>query len=128
VKIAKEINAIDAGLEQLGTPSSIACPECHGVLLQLTSNGILRFRCHTGHAYSAETLVSAIDEGIEMAVWSAVRALEEGQILLEQFAEHTARHDRQAADALMSQSAKSGDDADAGPARGSGAEGLEWDE
>jgi two-component system, chemotaxis family, protein-glutamate methylesterase/glutaminase len=34
VRIAKETNAIDAGLEQLGTASSIACPECHGVLLQ----------------------------------------------------------------------------------------------
>jgi len=113
VKIAKERNPVDAGVQELGTPSSIACPECHGVLLQLGSNGILRFRCHTGHAYSAETLVAAIDDGIETALWNAVRAVEEGQILLRRLAEHMTRHDRTAADRLMRQSATVGNDAEA---------------
>jgi len=31
VKIAKEQNALDAGLERIATPSSFACPECHRV-------------------------------------------------------------------------------------------------
>ena len=34
VKIAMEGNPIDLGLERLAKPSTFACPECHGVLLE----------------------------------------------------------------------------------------------
>jgi two-component system chemotaxis response regulator CheB len=92
VKIAKEQNALDAGLEQIATPSSFACPECHGVLLQLEEGGRIRFRCHTGHAYSAESLLAAVGESIEEALWTAVRSLEEGGLLLQRIAEHLGSH------------------------------------
>jgi two-component system chemotaxis response regulator CheB len=65
VNIAKEKNPVEAGLEQIGTPSPFACPDCHGVLLQLEEGGRFRFRCHTGHAYSVDSLLAAISEGIE---------------------------------------------------------------
>jgi len=54
VNIAKEQKALDAGVLQLGEPSNYACPECHGVLLQMKEGTLFRFRCHTGHAYSIE--------------------------------------------------------------------------
>ena len=88
VRIAKEENAVKAGIEALGRPSLFTCPECHGVLLQLEEGGRLRFRCHTGHAYSAESLQTAIDEGIEDALWIAFRALEEGQLYMRQLSGH----------------------------------------
>jgi two-component system, chemotaxis family, protein-glutamate methylesterase/glutaminase len=88
LRIAKEENAVDAGVKAIGEPSSYACPECHGVLLRLKEGKLLRFRCHTGHAYSAASLVAAIQEGIEEAVWNAVRALEEGGLLLQHLATH----------------------------------------
>jgi len=88
VNIAKEHNAVDAGVERVGEPSSIACPQCHGVLLQLKEAGRIRFRCHTGHAYSAESLIAEIGEGIEDAMWNAIRALEEGRLLLQQMSTH----------------------------------------
>lgn len=88
VDIAKEENAIDAGVEKIAHPSSFACPECHGVLLQLKEAGRVRFRCHTGHAYSIESLLAEVSEGIEEALWNAVRALEEGGMLLRRMAEH----------------------------------------
>ena len=92
VKIAKEQNAIDAGIERVGTPSSFACPDCHGVLLQLEEGGRIRFRCHTGHAYSVESLLAAVGEGIEDSLWNAVRALEEGSLLMHRMAEHLGTH------------------------------------
>jgi two-component system, chemotaxis family, protein-glutamate methylesterase/glutaminase len=92
MKIAGEENAVDAGLEQVGEPSPFACPECHGVLLRLKEKQPLRFRCHTGHAFSAESLLAAIDEGIEDALWNAVRALEEGGLLLQQMAANLEEH------------------------------------
>jgi two-component system, chemotaxis family, protein-glutamate methylesterase/glutaminase len=88
VKIAMEQNPIDAGLEGIGVPSSFACPECHGVLLQLKEGSRTRFRCHTGHAYSVASLLAAIREGIEESMWNAIRSLEEGQLLMMRMAEH----------------------------------------
>jgi two-component system chemotaxis response regulator CheB len=92
VDIAKDRNAYDAGVEQFGDPSPFACPECHGVLLKLDEDGRLRFRCHTGHAYSIESLVAAASEGIEHSLWTAIRTLEEGALLMERTARHLEEH------------------------------------
>ncbi len=92
VNIAKGHNPVDAGVQDLGRPSSFACPECHGVLLQVDEGGRFRFRCHTGHAYSADSLRVAIDQGIEDALWNAYRSLEEGGLLMRQLATHLEGH------------------------------------
>ena len=88
VNIAKEHNPLDAGLGGHAEPSSYACPECHGVLLQMKEGGRIRFRCHTGHAYSVAGLIAAINEGMEDSLWNAIRALEEGGMLMHRMAEH----------------------------------------
>lgn len=44
---------------------------------------IVRFRCPTGHAHSAQTLVSGLSDAIDEHLWNAVRALEEKLTLLE---------------------------------------------
>lgn len=88
IAIAKEDTAVNRRVEQIGEPSVFACPDCHGVLLELKEHGILQFRCHTGHAYSVESLLVSLSEGIENALWSAVRASEEGRLLLERLARH----------------------------------------
>lgn len=88
VEIAMERNPIDAGLERIGEPSRFACPECHGVLLKVKDGPQARFRCHTGHAYSGASLLAAVNEQIEDSLWNSIRALEEGQLLLNSMAEH----------------------------------------
>jgi two-component system chemotaxis response regulator CheB len=93
VDIAKERNAAEAGLEEIGVPSPFACPECHGVLLRLQEGKQQRFRCHTGHAYSVQSLVAAVSEGIDDALWIAVRALEEGSLLLQHLSTHAGAQD-----------------------------------
>ena len=103
VSIAGENNAIEAGLEMIGEPSSFACPDCHGVLLRLKQSDPVRFRCHTNHAYSADSLIAAINEGIEHG-WYAVRTLEEAHLLLEHLAKHAqARGDEERAAAFYGQ-------------------------
>jgi two-component system chemotaxis response regulator CheB len=67
--------------EPPGTPSKFGCPECGGVLWELSENGDLRFRCRTGHAYSPRTLLAAEDAQLEDALWAALRALEEQEAL-----------------------------------------------
>ncbi len=82
VRIAAGGNALDSGLENISTPSEFACPECHGVLRQLEEGGRWRFRCHTGHAYSVDSLIGAVGEGVDQSLWNAIRALEEAGLLL----------------------------------------------
>jgi two-component system chemotaxis response regulator CheB len=104
VNIAKEQNALDAGLKEIGQPSAFACPECHGVLLELKEGGRTRFRCHTGHAYSISSLLAEVNERIEESLWGAVRALEEGGMLLRTLAEHVkVAHDGEQARELTEQ-------------------------
>lgn len=95
VRIAGEEDPVDTGFEHVAQPSRFACPECHGVLLQLEEGGRVRFRCHTGHAYSIDTLVASISEGIEASMWMAIRSIEEARLLLDRMEDHlgAAPHD-----------------------------------
>lgn len=88
VNIAKGQKAIDAGVLTLGEPSNYACPECHGVLLQIKEGDFFRFRCHTGHAYTVESLMADITEKMDDALWNSIRAYEEGEMFMRQMAEH----------------------------------------
>jgi two-component system chemotaxis response regulator CheB len=60
-----------------GTPSRFTCPECLGVLWEIDDEGLLRFRCRVGHAYSSESLLAGQFDAVEAALWAALRALEE---------------------------------------------------
>ena len=62
---------------QAGIPSTMACPECHGVLWEVKDGELVRFRCRVGHAYSDEALLVHQSEQLEAALWTALRALEE---------------------------------------------------
>jgi len=90
-RIAREENALRAGVLDLGPFTPFTCPECHGVLVSLQEGGVPRFRCHTGHAYSLDSLLSAVTTSMEDTLWGAVRAMEEGILLLE----HVGRHARE---------------------------------
>ena len=60
-----------------GTPTGIACPDCHGVLWAATEDAAPDFRCRVGHAYSDENLLEAHASSLEASLWAGVRALEE---------------------------------------------------
>jgi two-component system, chemotaxis family, protein-glutamate methylesterase/glutaminase len=92
-----------------GRPSSFSCPECGGMLFEADNGDLLHYRCHVGHAYSEESLLAVQSSGLESALWSAVRALEEKAALARRLAERVrgrgmarsaAEFDRTAADAI----------------------------
>jgi two-component system chemotaxis response regulator CheB len=98
VAIATGVDAVAAGVAQLGAPSMLTCPDCHGVLLRIDDDRLVRFRCHTGHAFNGEDLMTAQSDTSEEALWSAVRALREHEFLLRELAKkHEAQGDPQAA-------------------------------
>jgi two-component system, chemotaxis family, protein-glutamate methylesterase/glutaminase len=80
--IARGDNALAAGSLRLGPPSSLTCPECGGAMAEINESARIRFRCHTGHAYSVLTLLSDIDRCIDQSLWHALRSIEERALLL----------------------------------------------
>lgn len=54
IDISAQQYALDRDVLQLGESTNFTCPECDGTLLRVKEGNTLRFRCHTGHTYSAE--------------------------------------------------------------------------
>jgi two-component system chemotaxis response regulator CheB len=62
-------------------PSAFTCPDCGGSLWEITNGKLVRYRCHVGHVYTADSLVMEKDGALENVLWSALRALEESVVL-----------------------------------------------
>lgn len=68
---------------KLGDPTLLTCPDCHGALVRLRDAVPTRFRCHTGHAYTIESLTEAVRDQVEESLWNSIRCLEEYIVLIE---------------------------------------------
>ena len=95
IDVAIGKNALKRGVLDYGTYSPLTCPECHGALTEYAEGKIRRYRCHTGHAHSSESLLAGIDENIERSTWEVMRGMEESQLLLNHLADSLAEQDGQ---------------------------------
>lgn len=82
IDIAKAVDAFEIGSLNLGEKTSLTCPECHGALKEIQEDKLIRYRCHTGHAYSLNALLEEVRENIESSLWKALSKIEESEILL----------------------------------------------
>ena len=73
--------------KKFGLPTSFVCPECNGPLWETKAGPSLQFRCHVGHAYSPDSLLTDHAHGLERALWSAVRTFDERAGLLRRLGE-----------------------------------------
>lgn len=73
--------------KKFGQPTSFVCPECNGPLWETKAGASLQFRCHVGHAYSPDSLLADHADGLERALWSAVRTFDERAALLHRLGE-----------------------------------------
>jgi two-component system chemotaxis response regulator CheB len=105
IRIAEADNALEAGVMQLGKLTPYTCPDCHGVLLGIQDGPLRRFRCHTGHAFSADSLLAAVTSTSEDQLWSALRSLEENLLLLNHLGDHFAEANEPALAAVYYQHA-----------------------
>ncbi len=95
---------------QLGAPTAYSCPECGGPLWQVPGEP-RRFRCHTGHAFTASNLLSQQSDEVERSLWGAIRALHERAKLLMDQAGAVTSQNRRRADALREQSEQAAEQA-----------------
>jgi two-component system chemotaxis response regulator CheB len=95
VRAESRIAAFDLGAieddDRPGQPSVFGCPDCGGTLWELQDGDLIRFRCRVGHAWTANGLMARQSEGIETALWTALRALEERAVLCTRVAERMTR-------------------------------------
>jgi len=94
-------------VEAIGTRTTYTCPECHGSIWQIDKSEPLRFRCHTGHCFTADTFLTAQTQNLEKALWSAARIMEEKVIFLRQMCERMGNYNLPSAAAKYEYHAKS---------------------
>jgi two-component system chemotaxis response regulator CheB len=80
--IAERVLSDVAAVDSLGTQVPYNCPGCGGVLWQIEKSKTMRYRCHTGHSFTAETLLAEQSSKIEETLWITLRMLEERRNLL----------------------------------------------
>ena len=85
-KVIEEHFSEQAGNGRVEEVTVYTCPDCGGVMWQAETGPPLRFRCHVGHAYAPEPLLSQKSEDVEAALWSCVRLLREKATLARQLA------------------------------------------
>jgi len=59
----------------------------------MRGGSLLRFRCHTGHAFTAQNLLAAQAEATEAALWATIRSYQERVMLLRQLAKTAGEKD-----------------------------------
>ncbi|WP_024519375.1 chemotaxis protein CheB [Bradyrhizobium sp. Tv2a-2] len=77
VEIARGGRGSMSQMDRIGRRSVLACPDCHGVMWEIDEGELVRYRCHVGHAYSAELMSLSLDDNLRRAFGSALRALDE---------------------------------------------------
>ena len=81
-KIAERVLSDLDSVETLGDQVPFNCPNCGGVLWEMAVPKTKRYRCHTGHSFTAPVLLAEQSAKIEETLWSALRMFEERRNLL----------------------------------------------
>jgi len=64
-------------MDKISRRSFVTCPECDGVMWEIEDGGTLRYRCHVGHAFSADLVNIALEDSVSRALTVALRSFDE---------------------------------------------------
>lgn len=109
VRMAARNDSSMEDLDAIGKRVPLTCPECGGSLWQVDEGGP-RYRCHTGHAFSLNSLAAEQALQVDAALWASLRRLEESERLsrhMESFARSRSNERSAANHAEMARSAAS---------------------
>lgn len=105
VVIATCDHAFEMGILNMGQLTTFSCPECKGALVSISEGEMIRFRCHTGHAYTTSTLLAGVTSQVEEKLGEAMQGLEATDMLLQQIASHYQKNNQTASAKLFQQKA-----------------------
>ena len=110
--IAYQEYAPSEEIGRFGALSPFTCPECQGPLWEIEDATILRYRCHVGHALTAEAMVSAQDGQVQLMLERLIRTHQQRAALAQRMAERDQALGREAgASALRKRSREYAEDA-----------------
>jgi two-component system chemotaxis response regulator CheB len=90
---AQDVSGMKAE-DSLGDLSPFSCPECQGSLWEIHDGSMLRYRCHIGHAYTAEASLAARDAEIDKMLQQLLRSHQERATLARRMAQEERGHQR----------------------------------
>jgi two-component system, chemotaxis family, protein-glutamate methylesterase/glutaminase len=64
-------------MDAIGSHAGVSCPECHGPMWKIKDGTLQRYRCHVGHAYTAQTMAEGQIEAQEIHLWQSLRLMKE---------------------------------------------------
>jgi two-component system chemotaxis response regulator CheB len=76
----------------------------------MKDGGLMRYRCHVGHAYSADTLLAEKATSLEATLWACVQMLDENADLSRRLARRARDGARSALAARLEQRARVAED------------------
>lgn len=84
--IAERVVGTIEDVTKIARPVPLTCPDCGGSLFEVNHGKLLRYRCHTGHAFTADALLRNAQHSLEETLWVALRMMEERKNLLSSMA------------------------------------------
>jgi two-component system chemotaxis response regulator CheB len=69
-------NALTVG-KVPGAPTGLTCPQCGGAVWENDEGPLITYRCHVGHAYTADSMAAEHESQLESTLWEAVRMFQE---------------------------------------------------
>ncbi|MBO0692398.1 MAG: chemotaxis protein CheB [Acidimicrobiaceae bacterium] len=90
------VPAIEEGMTDMRELLPFTCPECGGNLWVDDDDGVERYRCRVGHAFSSRGLMVGKQNAVEAALWAAIVALEERADLDRRLLKRQGEHGRPA--------------------------------
>jgi len=90
-RIAERVLSDLPSVEAVGRQVPFNCPGCGGVLWEVEEGELLRYRCHTGHAFTSSVLLAEQSAKIEETLWTALRMFEERRNLLTTMSQSNAK-------------------------------------
>ncbi|MBE0537954.1 MAG: chemotaxis protein CheB [Phycisphaerae bacterium] len=80
--------------DRTGALVPLTCPECGGPIWETDDEVFRRFRCYTGHNFTARALLAEIDEETEKSLWTSLQMLKGRTRMLERMADTEKKNNR----------------------------------
>jgi two-component system chemotaxis response regulator CheB len=88
IVLAIHDHAYEIGILNAEKLTTFVCPDCQNALVSIQEGQMIPFRCHTGHAFTANTLLGSITTAVDEKLLQVIHSLEETTVLLNRIGDY----------------------------------------